>query len=99
MFAASTSDGPSSASESIATVEKKSEVKPEVKEEKVKVNPDILKEIEKQILLTLDDATIELPIETEELFRLVNKNASIPEMTLSVVDDLLQKFSVLMLLV
>ena len=99
-FAVSSVAGASAVSvEKIAASEVKTEVKQEVKQEEASVDPELLKEAEKQILFTLDDATIELPIDSEELFRLVLKNSSIHGLNLSIVDDLVQKCSALMLLV
>ena len=99
-FAVSSVAGASAVSvEKIAASEVKTEVKQEVKQEETSVDPELLKEAEKQILFTLDDATIELPIDSEELLRLVLKNSSIHGLNLSIVDDLVQKCSALMLLV
>lgn len=65
----------------------------EVKEEKEKISPEKLKEIENKLLLVLDDATIELPIDVIDLHKLVAKHIPNETIPLTAVEDLVQKFT------
>lgn len=65
------------------------------KEERERLPQDQLKEIEKSLLLVLDDATIELPIDTTDLRKLVAKQSSARSVPAWAVEEFLQKFTAL----
>ena len=67
----------------------------DAKEEREKLSTEQLKEIENNLLLVLDDATIELPVDSTDLQKLVLKQNSIESAPAWVVEEFVQKFTAL----